>query len=164
MRNKIIKLMFLGILLILVSGCKRDGKSKFTPPEDGLVTEEMAVRYVRVSVALTKIAESEAVKLGELRKKYGISTGMSELNDNEYKEKYPQVVAAWDSLREDWDRKQDSVYRELGMGEEEWDWIAGAIIARENRTIREFIGQEFERVKNESDSLPKQVIDTTKKT
>jgi hypothetical protein len=164
MRNQIIKLIFLGMLLVMFSGCKRGGKGKFTPPEDGLVTKEMAVRYVRVSVALTKIAEGEAVKLGELRKKYGISPGMAELNDNEYKEKYPQVVAAWDSLREDWDRKQDSVYRGLGMGEEEWDWIAGAIITRENKTMREFIGQEFERVKNEADSLPKQTVDTTKKT
>jgi hypothetical protein len=164
MKNQVVKLAFLGILLVLAYGCKKNGKSKFTPPEDGLVTKEMAVRYVKVSVALTKIAENEAVKLGELRKKYGISPGMSELNDNEYKEKYPQVVVAWDSLRGDWDRKQDSIYKVLEMSEEEWDWIAGAIIMRENKTMREFIGEEFEKVKNASDSLPKQVADTTKKT
>jgi hypothetical protein len=164
MRNQIVKLMFLVALLSASFGCKNIGKSKFTPPEDGLVTKEMAVRYVRVSVALTRIAENEAVRLGELRKKYGISPGMAELNDKEYKEKYPQVVAAWDSLREDWDREQDSVYKVLGMSEEEWYWIAGAIITRENKTIRQFIGEEFERIKNESDSLSKQAVDTTKKT
>jgi alkylhydroperoxidase/carboxymuconolactone decarboxylase family protein YurZ len=164
MRNQIVKLMLFLILLVFVFGCKKTSKSKFIPPKDGKVTEEMAKRYVKVSVALTKIAESEAVKLGELRKKYGISPGMTELNDNEYKEKHPEVVAAWESLREDWERKHDSVYKALDMREEEWDWIASAIISRENRDIRSFIEKEFERVKNESDSLSTHTIDTIQKT
>jgi hypothetical protein len=164
MRNQIVKLILFLILLVFVFDCEKIGKSKFVPPKDGKVTEEMAKRYVQVSVALTKIAESEAVKLGELRKKYEISPGMAELNDNEYKEKHPEVVTAWESLRKNWERKQDSVYKALDMSEEEWDWIASAIISSENRDIRSFIEQEFERIKAVQDSIPEQAIDTTQKT
>jgi hypothetical protein len=157
MKIRIIKAIFVLALLVFVIGCK---KSKFSPPKDGNVTKEMAERYVKVSIALTQIAESEAVKLAELRKEYGISQGMTELNDEEYKEKYPEVVAVWDSILADWNRKQDSVHKELGMSEEEWDWIAGAIILHKNKEIRKFIGEEFERIKKESDSLQTQPIDS----
>ena len=157
MKIRIIKAIFVLALFVFVIGCK---KSKFTPPKDGNVTKEMAGRYVKVSIALTEIAESEAVKLAELRKEYGISPGMTELNDEEYKEKYPEVVAAWNSILADWNRKQDSVHGKLGMTEVEWNWIAGAIILPKNEEIREFIGEEFERIKKGSDSLQTQPIDS----
>jgi hypothetical protein len=112
MKMRFSKAIFVFALLVLVFGCK---KSKFIPPEDGVVTKEMAERYVKVSFALTELAESETVKLAELRKKYGISSGMAELNDEEYKEKYPEVVAVWDSILQDWNSKQDSVHKTLGM-------------------------------------------------
>jgi len=157
MKIRFTKSIFVLALLVLVIGCK---KSEFNPPEDGVVTKEMAERYVKVSFALTELAESETVKLAELRKKYGISSGMAELNDEEYKEKYPAVVAVWDSILVDWNRKQDSVHRELGMSEKEWDWIAGAIIMHKNKEIREFIGEEFEKIKKEKGSLPTQPTDS----
>jgi hypothetical protein len=69
-------------------------------------------------------------------------------------------VAVCDSILADWNRKQDSVHKELGMSEEEWDWIAGAIILHKNKEIRKFIGEEFERIKKESDSLQTQPIDS----
>ncbi len=150
MRIRFFTFIFILTMIFLMTGCK---KGKFKPPKDGIVTKEMAERYVTVSVALTKIAEDQALKLAELRKKHGISSTMAELSDSEYVAKYPGVVAAWDSLRAEWDRKQDSVYKEFGMPEEEWDWIAGAIISYENKEIRGFIIEEFERVKKETDSL-----------
>lgn len=150
MRIQIIVFTIMLTFAFFEIGCKRN---KFTPPKDGIVTKEMARRYVTVSVALTKIAEEQALKLAELRKKHGISSTMAELSDSEYVAKYPGVVATWDSLRAEWDRKQDSVYKEFGMPEEEWDWIAGAIISYDNREIRGFIIEEFERVKKEADSL-----------
>jgi hypothetical protein len=157
MKIRFPKAIFVFALLVLVFGCK---KSKFIPPEDGVVTKEMAERYVKVSFALTELAESETVKLAELRKKYGISSGMAELNDEEYKEKYPEVVAVWDSILSDWNKKQDSIHKEFGMSEEEWDWIAGAIISHKNKEIREFIGEEFEKIKKEKGSLPTQPTDS----
>ncbi|MEO0293776.1 MAG: hypothetical protein ABIN61_06105 [candidate division WOR-3 bacterium] len=149
------KMIIFSFLLILFFGCKKVKDNKFTPPENGIVTEEMAKRYVRVSIALTKIAEEEAVKLAELRKKYNISQGMSELSDSEYVKKNPEVAMAWKSLQEDWERKKDSVYKAMGMSEEEWDWIAGAIITRENKPIREFISKEFDRLMKEESSSEK---------
>ena len=157
MKMRFSKAIIVFAVLVLIVGCK---KSKFVAPEDGIVTKEMAERYVKVSFALTELAESETVKLAELRKKYGISSGMAELKDEEYKEEYPEVVAVWDSILQDWNKKQDSVHKELGMSEEEWDWIAGAIISHKNKEIREFIGEEFEKIKKEKGSLPTQPTDS----
>lgn len=145
------------VLFVFTAGCE---KGEFNPPKDGIVTKQMAERYVRVSIALTELTESETVKLAELRKKHGISQGMSELNDEEYKKKYPEIVAAWDSILEDWEIKQDSVHKALGMSEAEWDWIAGAIIMHKNKEIRKFIQEEFDRIKAELDSLPTQPTDS----
>ncbi len=159
MKIRFIKAIFVfALLFVFVVGCEKE--SKFTPPEDGVVTKRMAERYVKVSIALTKLAESETVKLAELRKKHGISSSMAELKDEEYKEKYPEVVAAWDSILEDWNKKQDSIHKEFGMPEEEWNWIAGAIIMNKNKEVREFIREEFDRIKKELDSLPIQPTDS----
>lgn len=145
-------------LFVFVVGCKEE--SGFTPPEDGMVTKKMAERYVKVSVALTKLAEDETVKLAEFRKKYEISPGMSELNDAEYKKKYPEVAAAWDSVLAEWNRRKDSIHETLGMSEKEWDWIAGAIISHKNKEMRDFIREEFDKIKGEEDSLRTEPTDS----
>ena len=149
--------LFIAVSVFLTVGC---GEREFTPPEDGLVTQEMAERYVEVSLALTKIIEDQVVKLAEFREKYGVSPSLTEFNDEEYKEKHPAVMASWDTIQVVWNKKQDSVYNELGMREEEWNWIAGAIITHKNNEIRQFIISEFERVKTEADSLPPQTTDS----
>jgi hypothetical protein len=151
------KIRFILAIFVFIVGCKN---GEFNPPKDEIVTKQMAERYVRVSIALTELAESETVKLAELRKKHGISQGMAELNDEEYKEKYPEVVAAWDSILEDWKMQQDSVHKALGMPEVEWDWIAGAIIMPKNKEIRKFIQEEFDRIKEGKDSLQTQPTDS----
>jgi hypothetical protein len=145
-------------LFVFVVGCKEE--RGFTPPEDDMVTRKMAERYVKVSVALTELAENETVKLAEFRKKHEISSSMSELSDTEYKNKYPEVAAAWDSVMADWNRRKDSVHETLGMSEEEWDWIAGAIISHKNKEMRDFIREEFDKIKEEKDSLPTQPTDS----
>jgi hypothetical protein len=157
MKIREIILVFITVSVFLSFGCDKD---EFTPPEDGLVTREMAERYVEVSIALTKIIEDQVVKLSEFREKYGVSSSLSEFNDPEYKEKNPAAVAAWDSMQVIWNKKQDSVYHELGMSEEEWNWIAGAIITRKNSEIRQFIISEFERAEKETGSLPPQATDS----
>lgn len=149
--------VFIVVSVFLTVGC---GEREFTPPEDGLVTKEMAGRYVEVSLALTNIIEDQVVKIVEFREKYGVSSSLSEFNDEEYKAKNPEVVAAWDSMQVVWNKKQDSVYNKLGMSEEEWNWIAGAIIMHKNNEIRQFIISEFEKAKTETDSLPPQTTDS----
>ena len=158
MKIKEIIFVFIAISLFLSVGC---GEKEFTPPEDGPVTQEMAERYVEVSIALTQIIEDQVVKLVEFREKYGVSSGLEEFNDEDFKEKHPDVVAAWDSMQVDWNKKQDSVYREHGMSEEEWNWIAGAIISHQNKEIRQFIISEFERAKKEEGSSQQQAKDNS---
>lgn len=157
MKISVIKAIFAFALFVFVIGCE---KKEFRPPKDEMVTKKMAERYVKVSIALTDLAESETVKLAELRKKHGLSLGMSELNDEEYKKKYPEAVTAWDEILADWNRRQDSIYNALGMSEVEWDWIAGAIIMQKNKEMRQFIREEFDRIKAERDSLQTQPTDS----
>ena len=158
MKIKILTAISVLALFVFVVDCKKE--SGFTPPEDGMVTRQMAERYVKVSVALTELAENETVKLAEFRKKHEISSSMSELSDVEYKKKYPEVAAAWDSIMVDWNRRKDSVHKTMGMAEEEWDWIAGAIISQKNKEMRDFIREEFDKIKEEKDSLPTQPTDS----
>ena len=157
MKIREIILVFIAVSIFLSVGCD---KNEFSPPEDGLVTREMAERYVKVSLALTRIIEDQVVKLSDFREKYGVSSSLSEFNDPEYKKNNPTVVAAWDSMQVVWEKKQDSVYNKLDMSEEEWNWIAGAIITHKNNEIRQFIISEFERAEKEVDSLPQQTTDS----
>jgi hypothetical protein len=156
MKIKEIIFVFIIVSVFLAVGC---GNSHFEPPEDGAVTKEMAERYIKVSLALTEIIEDQVVKLGEFRQKHGISESLTEFNDEEYQAEHPEIVNAWDSIQEVWEQKQDSVYNTLGMSEEEWNWIAGAIITSQNKEIRQYIISEFERLKKESDSLQQEPKD-----
>jgi len=158
MKIRFIVATFILVLFVFVVGCKEE--NGFTPPEDGMVTKKMAENYVKVSVALTDLAENETVKLAEFKKKHGISSGMTELSNEEYRKKNPKVVAAWDSVLTDWNRKKDSVHKALGMSEKEWDWIAGAIISYKNKEMRDFIREEFDRIKGEENSLQTQPTDS----
>lgn len=164
MKIRVIKYFLILALVGLIFSCQKKEqaeKNKFTPPEDNLITKEMAKRYAKVSLALTEIAESEAVNLADFRQKYDISSSMSELDDSEYKKEHPEVAAVWDSLQENWYKRQDSVFSKYGMSEEEWDWIAGALIMPKNKPMREFIVGEFKRLREGVDSLPKQAKDNS---
>lgn len=143
------------LILIFISfyiiGCDNDPPSQttFIPPKDKIVTREMAKRYARVSAALTKAVEEEAVIIEDFREKHNISLDMNELNDREFKEKHPEVIAEWEGIQEDWQKKQTTVYENYGMREEEWDWIAGSLIMPRNRPMQEFIRKEIERIEKE---------------
>ena len=143
------------LILIFISfyiiGCDNNPPSQttFIPPKDKIVTREMAKRYARVSAALTKAVEEEAVIIEDFREKHNISLDMNELNDREYKEKHPEVIAEWEGIQEDWQKKQTAVYENYGMMEKEWDWIAGSLIMPRNRPMQEFIRKEIERIEKE---------------
>jgi len=143
------------LILIFISfyiiGCDNNPPSQttFIPPKDKIVTREMAKRYARVSAALTKAVEEEAVIIEDFREKRNISLDMNELNDREFKEKHPEVIAEWKGIQEDWQKKQTAVYENYGMREEEWDWIAGSLIMPRNRPMQEFIRKEIERIEKE---------------
>ena len=49
MKIRFIKAIFVFVLFVFVIGCE---KKEFSPPKDGMVTKKMAVRYVKVSIAL----------------------------------------------------------------------------------------------------------------
>lgn len=157
MKIKEIIFVFIVASVFFAIGCENGG---FEPPEDGTVTKEMADRYIKVSLALTEIIEDQVVKLADFRGKHGISESLTEFSDEEYKTEHPEIVAAWDSIQDIWEQKQDSVYNTLGMSEEEWNWIAGAIITHQNKEMRQYIINEFERLKKESDSLPQAAKDS----
>jgi hypothetical protein len=148
--KKIAIQMFLLALFIII-GCNKSSPSEstFVPPNDKMVTREMAKRYAEVSVALTKAVEEEAVVIEEFREKYNISLDMNELNDREFREKHPEIIKDWEEIQKDWQLKQNAVYEKFGMSEEEWDWIAGSLIMPRNRPMQEFIRKEIERIEKE---------------
>ncbi len=141
---------------IFITGCNNSSPSEsaFEPPKDKIVTKEMAKSYARVSIALTKAVEEEAAIIEDFREECNISLDMNELNDRDFKEKHPEIIAEWDRIQKDWQTKQASVYERYGMSEKEWDWIAGSLIMPRNRPMQEFIRKEFERI--EKEESPKQ--------
>lgn len=160
MKN-IVLLIFL--LIIAIVGCDNNSpsESRFTPPKNKMITKEMATRYARVSVALTKAVEEEAAIIEDFREKCNISLDMNELNDRKFKEENPEVMAEWERIQKDWQERQASVYGRYEMSEKEWDWIAGSLIMPRNRPMQEFIRKEIERIEREEFQIQTQAIDST---
>lgn len=152
MKVRMFKNLGLLAFLILLIGCNNNPGSQkegFTPPKDNIVTEKMAKRYAKVSVALTEAVKEQAAELQSFREKYNISETMNELSDKSFQKEHPEIMSEWNSLQKSWEEKQDKVYTKYGMSEDEWDWIASALLMPRNKPKQEFIRKEIERLKKE---------------
>ncbi|MCK4422189.1 hypothetical protein KAW48_10360 [candidate division WOR-3 bacterium] len=163
MEKTITRIYIVFFLLISFSGCNESSSpaSNFRPPKDKIITREMAKKYAVVSVALTEAVGEEAVIIEDFREKRNISLDMNELNDRTFKKEHPDIITEWNKIQSDWKEKQASIYKEFGMSEEEWDWIAGALIMPRNRPMQEFIRKEIERIEEEGFQKETQTTDST---
>lgn len=161
------KLYILNLILyslLIIIACDGVGENpentEFTPPDDKIVTREMAKRYAKVSVALTEAVEKEASRIDEFRNKYKISLEMGELKDPEFRKNNPEAIKEWNKIQENWKGIQDSIYREHDMSEEEWDWIAEALILPRNRPMQKFIRKEIDKLESSQSQPEKQTTDS----
>jgi len=150
--------------LLIVGGCskkkenaktQRTGTSLFTPPADGKITKDMADRYVAVSRALNKAVFEQSKKIETFRKRYKLSEDMTELLDSTYIKTHPVVVKEWNSLNKEWEKKQNEIYKRIGMSEDEFNWVAGALINKNNAEMQDYISKAFSEKKAESKTTKK---------
>ncbi len=138
--------------LLIVGGCskkkentktQKTSTSSFTPPADGKITKDLADKYVAVSRALNKAVFEQSKKIEAFRKRYKLSEDMTELLDSTYIKTHPVVVKEWNSLNKEWEKKQDEIYKSIGMSEDEFNWVAGALINKNNADMQAYISKAF---------------------
>ena len=144
------------ILFGLLGACKQEPTrtkgGKFVPPRDGIIRKAQADKYIKASIALYKSLHKQAEEIKEFKKKYNLSESMDELSRADYIKEHPEVKAAWDSIVNQWQRTEDSIYKEVGISQDEFNWIAGALINPKNRPMKDYIQRKLK----EANALPEE--------
>jgi len=147
-----------GILILagLFGACKQTSATtqngKFVPPRDGLIRKAQADRYIKVSIALYQALQKQAEEIKTFKEKYKLSESMEELSMADYIKKHPEVKAAWDSIINKWQATEDSIYKAEGMSQDEFNWIAGALINPKNKPMKDYIQRKLK----EANALPEE--------
>ncbi len=115
-------------------------KSTYTPPADGLITEEQANRYIKVAKAFNNAILEQVKIMDDFYKKYDIAgkEEIEKLKDNK------EAMDEWNSIMKAWDEKEKSIYKIYNMTSDEFDWIASALIDPKNSKIQQKIAKALE--------------------
>ncbi len=145
------------ITLFFLTGCKEKKEGgKFTPPRDGLIRKEMADRYIKVSVEFEKVLKLQSEKISEFKKKYKLSENLEELYKAEFRQKNPDIVKEWDEINAMWNNAEDSIYKLYGSSDEEFTWIASALINPKNKPMQEYIQRRITELTREEAKIEEQ--------
>ncbi len=143
-------LIFFGVLLIATGCSKKQENAKkvaatgsFKAPANGKITKDMAEKYVAVSKALNKAVFEQSKKIEAFRKRYKLTEDMTELLDSTYIKTHPVTVKEWKRLNKEWEKKQNEIYKNIGMSEDEFNWVAGALIEEKNADMQQYITKAF---------------------
>uniref|UniRef100_A0A7C4Y537 Uncharacterized protein n=1 Tax=candidate division WOR-3 bacterium TaxID=2052148 RepID=A0A7C4Y537_UNCW3 len=134
------KKLFLLLFLIYFVNCKEEKKEgKFTPPKDGIIRKEMADRYINVAVAFDRIVKEQGERINDFKKKYKLSDNLDEIYKAEFRQKHPEIIKEWEEINGNWNAIEDSIYKAFNTSEEEFQWVASALIAPKNKPMQEYI-------------------------
>jgi hypothetical protein len=146
--------LLLALGLVLGTGCKKEEASRtpeegapaFSPPVDGRITERQKEAYIEASRLLTEaIAEHEkAIKL--FAKRHGLSEDLRELSDPAFSNEHPALVEKAEGLNQDWERRAQRVYDRVGLTEEEFTWIGGALVDSVNSGVQAEVAERLKDV------------------
>jgi len=140
--------LIVGLLVIMVVIAFVQARAKGS--ERGVrISEEDKQKYIQVCILLEKAVQEHTSVLEEFKKKYGLSENMAELADSVYREKHPEVVKAWEEIQEEWNAKEQEIYRKVGLTGEEFLRIASALTDPANADIQKEIEQAISQAKGE---------------
>ncbi|MFA5033634.1 MAG: hypothetical protein WC614_11525 [bacterium] len=141
------KRLLAGIAVLVIVGCGNNStppKKEFTPPVDNKITTDKADSYVQASKFLMEAIKKQETSLQKFIKRWKLSNDLSELSDSTYTEKNPQVVKSWNRLQDQWRRAELSAYDKASLGEDEFNWIGGALADSINIDIQSRIQKQLQ--------------------
>ncbi|MBN1620889.1 hypothetical protein JW890_09215 [candidate division WOR-3 bacterium] len=108
----------------------------FTPPVDGIITEEMSERYIQCAVEINNLIQQRA----EAGRNYLDSLGVTfeQLSDSTFKAENSQVIENYNNITigGDFAEAEKNIYRKYSMSEDEFIWIASHLSNPENKEIQ----------------------------
>lgn len=141
------------LLLLTILGCgssEQKSKKSFVPPADGKITNEMVDRYVKASQALMEAIKVHTERMNKFRESYGFQdSDLIRFTDSTYRVEHPNVIREWDKLQERWKQEEQKAYRVAGISEDEFTWIASALIDTINSEIQKDIEKRLEAIQIE---------------
>ena len=117
-----------------------ENESTYTPPANGLISEEQANRYIEVAKAFNNAILEQVQIMDEFYKKYNIAgkDEIDKLKDNK------EAMKEWNNIMEKWNEKEQSIYKKHNMTSDEFDWIASALIDPKNAKMQKKIADALE--------------------
>ena len=137
------------VIVISLMGCQKVEKEEevtpvdiettepsYTPPSDGKIIQQQAEAYIRVAELLNERVLEQEKAIHEFAKTYDLSDDLRELQDSLFIKGHPEVEEKYKKLFEDSQKRLDEVYNEIGLSEDEFTWIGGALADTINQEIR----------------------------
>ena len=111
-------------------------EASYTPPSDGKISQEQVDSYIQAAILLQETVLEQEKAIHEYVKVHNLSDDLHELQDTLYVKNNLKVKEEYEKLFTDSQRKLDEVYDKVGLGEDEFTWIGGALADTINEPIR----------------------------
>ncbi len=112
-------------------------ETTYTPPSDGRISQEQADLYIKSALLLNETVSEQEKAIHEYAKVNKLSDDLHELQDSVFIRKNPKVKEQYEQLFLDSQKKLDLVYDKVGLSEDEFTWIGGALADTVNEGIRQ---------------------------
>jgi len=138
------------IVLITMISCKNTGEkpagaeqkltneNRYIPPADGIIADNQLYTYIKVAQKLQIQINENAIERNNLLKKFNVQKE-DQLIDTLFMKKHKKLQEALINLEEVWKKRENKMYNELNITEDEFVWIASALTDSINADKRKIV-------------------------
>jgi hypothetical protein len=112
-------------------------ETTYAPPSDGKISQTQADSYIKAALLLNETVLEQEKAIHEYAKVNELSDDLHELQDTVFIRENPKVKKQYEQLFLDSQKKLDEVYDKIGLSEDEFTWIGGALADTVNEGIRQ---------------------------
>jgi len=142
MKRKILFIVIAVVVVGAIIGVSVRKEKKFVPPTDGIITKDMADRYLLATKYLQEAIEEHKKDVEKLAKIYGITP--EELESDTLIKSSPEFEKLRKKLLKRWRKREREAYKKAKISEEEFNWIGQMLTdTTKNKEIRKYIQQKF---------------------
>ncbi len=133
------------VIAVIIAGKMKVEKvkeKKFVPPPDGIITKEMADKYLLATKYLREAIEEHKKDIMRMAKIHGVTP--EELESDTLEKTSEKVQRLKKRLLKKWRKRELEAYKRAGITEEEFNWIGQMLTdTTKNKEIRKYIQKKF---------------------
>ncbi len=117
---------------------KLTNENMYISPADGIIADKQLYTYIKIAKELQIQINESAIERNNLLKKFNIKKE-DQLTDTLFMKKHKKFQEALNNLEKVWRDRENKIYNDLNITEDEFVWIASALTDSINADKRKIV-------------------------